>query len=179
MFGCLLLLATKIRFLEANKSSVVFICLFAVPLFYLADNLFNISGPLLEMLGPQRHSYEQNRNLAGRSKPLGRSIAWYRLSELLDVVGAINVGGYMTELKTAHNGYLGDLYLDGGAVGIVTLLTTMCHCLSVARHARAFIRGSPFGGLGFAFFCMTLLMNVSELNLCPRSLSGMRFLWLE
>ena len=90
-------------------------------------------------------------------------------------MGAINVGGYMTELKTAHNGYL-ETYLDGGAVGIVLLITMLLFI--GARHARAFIRGSPFGELGFAFFCMTLLMNVSESIFARRSPLWNAFLML-
>jgi O-antigen ligase len=157
--GCVLLLTTKIRLLEANKGSVVFICLVAVPLFYIFDNLLNISGPLLEMLGRNATLTDRTEIWAAvRSHPVEPLLGIGYLN-YWDVMRTIDVNGYAVELKTAHNGYL-EIYLDGGYIGVLFLIIML---LSVGiRHARAFVRRRPLGELGFAFFCMALLMNVSE-----------------
>jgi exopolysaccharide production protein ExoQ len=164
--GCVLLSTTKIRLLKANKGSVVFICLFAVPVFYLFDNIFNISGPLLEILG--RNATLTNRTeiwQAVRSHPVN-SLCGIGYLNYWDVVRTVDVGGYAAALKTAHNGYL-EIYLDGGYLGILFLVIMLLS--AGVRHARAFVRGLPLGDLGFAFFCMTLLMNVSESIFARRS----------
>jgi len=164
--GCILLLTTRIDFLSSNRKGVVFICLFAVPLFFIVDNLFNISGPLLEMLG-------RNPTLTNRTE-IWQAVRGHAVNPMFgmgylnfwDVVPRIEVGGYEVELKTAHNGYL-EIYLDGGYLGIFFLIIML---ITIgARHARAFIGRRLLGDLALALFCMTLLMNVSESIFARRS----------
>jgi hypothetical protein len=49
--GAALLVSTKIRFLEHKRPAIVWICLVAAPMFFVLDNVFHISQPLLGMLG--------------------------------------------------------------------------------------------------------------------------------
>lgn len=154
-FGSALVLIARARI---NRRVVVFVCLVAVPLFFLLESVFNISAPLLQMLG--RNPTLTNRTeiwAAVRENPVdpffgsGFLNYWDKYS--------INLSGQEIRLKTAHNGYL-ETYLDGGVVGLVFLAGMLLHV--GAQRAKAYITGSPGASVAFAVFCMTLLANVSE-----------------
>jgi len=157
--GTALLLSTKIRFFENKRPAIVWICLVAVPIFFLLDNLFGISQPLLTMLG--RDTTLTNRTeiwKAIESHPVNPVYGCGYLN-YWDVVGPIEVNGNEVKLGTAHNGYL-EIFLDGGYLGILFLIVMLVNV--GINQARSFVRAYPAGAVGLAFFCMTLLNNVSE-----------------
>jgi Lipid A core - O-antigen ligase and related enzymes len=157
--GTALLLSTKIRFFENKRLAIVWICLVAVPIFFLLDHLLGISQPLLTMLG-------RDATLTNRTE-IWKAVASHPVNPVFgcgylnfwDVVGAIDLEGGEADLKTAHNGYL-EIFLDGGYLGILFLIIMLVNV--GINQARSFVRAYPAGAIGLAFFCMTLLNNVSE-----------------
>src|SRR5262245_37120662 len=159
-FGVLLLLTTKIRFFENKRSAVVLVCLVAAPVFFFFDSMFNVSQPILKMLG--RDATLTNRTeiwAAVKERPVNPVFGCGYLN-YWDMVGPIKIGKYIVEdLKTAHNGYL-EISLDGGYMGIFFLVVMLIN--AGMNHARSFVRNYPAAVIGLAFFCMTLFTNMSE-----------------
>jgi exopolysaccharide production protein ExoQ len=157
--GTALLLSTKIRFFENKRTAIVWVCLVAVPMFFLLDNLIGIREPILTMLG--RDATLTNRTeiwAAVESHPVNPVFGCGYLN-YWDIIGPIEVNGFETKLITAHNGYL-EIFLDGGYLGILFLIIMLVNV--GINQARSFVRAYPAGAIGLAFFCMTLLNNVSE-----------------
>lgn len=157
--GAILLLTTKIRFFENKRTAIVWVCLVAVPMFFLLDNLIGIWQPILTMLG--RDPTLTNRTeiwAAVKAHPVDPVFGCGYLN-YWDMVGPIKVGEYVADLKTAHNGYL-EISLDGGYLGIFFLVIMLIN--AGMNHARSFVRNYPAGVIGLGFFCMTLLTNMSE-----------------
>lgn len=157
--GTAILFCARIPFLARQPARVVAVCLLAVPLFMALDNLFHIKDTILYLLG--RDPTLTNRTeiwQAVREHPVNPLFGSGFLN-YWDIHKSIELGNYEVGLKTAHNGYL-EIYLDGGVLGLFCLALMLLH--TGATHARAFIRGYQFGALGFAFFCMLLLANISE-----------------
>jgi exopolysaccharide production protein ExoQ len=158
--GAALLLTTKIRFFENKRTAIVWVCLVAVPMFFLLDNLIGIWQPILTMLG--RDATLTNRTeiwAAVKAHPVDPVFGCGYLN-YWDMVGPIKVGKYFVDnLKTAHNGYL-EISLDGGYLGIFFLAIMLIN--AGINRARSFVRNYPAGVIGLAFFCMTLLTNTSE-----------------
>lgn len=164
--GCALLISTKIQFFNNRRRAIVVVCLVAVPMFFVLDNMFQISQPILQMLG--RDATLTNRTeiwSAVKEHPVDPILGCGYLN-FWDIIGPLELDGQDVDLKTAHNGYL-EIYLDGGSLGIVFLVIML---LNVGiNQARCFVRNYPAGVIGFAFFCMTLLNNVSESIFARRS----------
>lgn len=157
--GSAILLSTRIPLLARNPKTVLGFCLLIFPLFLTLNSLFNISDSLLRILG-------RNPTLTNRTE-IWAAIREHPVNPLLgsgflnywDALGQIEIEGYYVSLKTAHNGYL-ELYLDGGMIGIVFLILMLLH--AGATNARAYVQAAPAGALAFAFYCMTLVANISE-----------------
>jgi O-antigen ligase len=152
-------LTTKIPFLSNKRPAILVMCLVAAPLFFVLDNVFQISGPVLELLG--RDATLTNRTeiwTAVKAHPVDPVLGCGYLN-FWDKIGSLELDGNQVDLKTAHNGYL-EIYLDGGIVGLSFLAIML---LNVAfKKARAFAEDWPAAGLILAYFCMTLLNNISE-----------------
>jgi len=160
--GSSILCATRVGM---NRNTIVTLCLTAGPVFFLLEGAFNISEPILRMLG-------RDPTLTNRTE------IWSAISErpVNPIVGAgflnywdmtsVNLDGTEVALRTAHNGYL-DIYLDGGTVGVVLLALMLLG--TGARIARFYMERALIGAPAFAFFCMTLLANVSESVFARRS----------
>jgi exopolysaccharide production protein ExoQ len=157
--GAVLLAATKISFLERRRSAVVWLVLVAPVTFYLLDNVFNISQPILAALG-------RNPTLTNRTE-IWKAVEAHPVNPVLgcgylnywDIHRSVQLEGGEVTLKTAHNGYL-ETYLDGGWCGVFVLAIML---LKVGRaQVSSFVQKQPAGGLCLAFFCMTLLNNISE-----------------
>jgi len=157
--GATLIVSTKIRFFEHRRPAIVWICLVAAPMFFLLDNVFHISQPILGMLG-------RDATLTGRTE-IWSAVKTHPVDPIFgcgylnfwDIVGAIDLETGEANLKTVHNGYL-EVYLDGGYLGVFFLVIMLIN--SGIHHARSFVRNYPAGVIGLAFFCMLLLNNVSE-----------------
>ena len=166
IIGGALLISTKIRFFENKRPAIVWICLVAVPMFFLLDNVLHISEPLLTFLG--RNATLSNRTEiweAVKSRTVDPLFGCGYLN-FWDIVGTLELEQGDVDLKTAHNGYL-EIFLDGGYVGIFFLVIMLANV--GINQAKSFIRHSPAGAIGLAFFCMTLLNNVSESLFARRS----------
>ena len=156
--GAALFLATKIRVFDKRRA-IVWICLVAAPVFFLLDNMFHLSQPILNVLG--RDATLTNRTEIWafvKAQPINRMSGCGYLN-FWDKVGSIKLGESEVELKTAHNGYL-EIFLDGGYLGILFLLILLIH--AGIHHARSFVRRYPAGVFALATFCMLLLANISE-----------------
>jgi exopolysaccharide production protein ExoQ len=164
--GLLIILGHKIPVLKENPRRVVFLCLVAVPVFYVSDIVFGISDQLLALIG--RNPTLTERTIiweAIMKKPvnpvtgLGYMMYW-------DYYGGVELERQTVAYKTSHNGYI-DTYLDGGALGLFFLAIML---LAVgARAVREFLTGSDYGRLAFAFFVVMLLYNVTETTYGRRS----------
>jgi exopolysaccharide production protein ExoQ len=157
--GVILLAATKIPFLEKRRTAVVWLVLIAPVTFLLLDNIFNISQPILAALG-------RNPTLTNRTE-IWANVKAHPVNPILgcgylnywDIYRTVQVEGGEVALTTAHNGYL-EIYLDGGWCGVIVLVIML---LKVGRaQIRSFLQKQPAGGICLAFFCMTLLNNISE-----------------
>lgn len=156
--GAALFLTTKIRALDRRRG-IVWICLIAMPVFVLLDNIFHVSQPILGMLG--RDATLTNRTeiwAAVKAQPIDRVFGCGYLN-FWDMMGSIKLGGSDVELKTAHNGYL-EMFLDGGYLGILFLLILLIN--AGMNHALSFVRNYPAGVFAMAMFCILLLTNISE-----------------
>jgi O-antigen ligase len=157
--GTGLLVSTKIRFLDHKRPAIVWICLVAAPMFFVLDNVFHISQPILGMLG-------RDATLTGRTE-IWAAVKSHPVDPILgcgylnfwDIVGTIDLETGEANLKTAHNGYL-EVYLDGGYLGVFFLVIMLIN--AGINHGRSFVRNYPAGVIGLAFFCMLLLNNISE-----------------
>jgi exopolysaccharide production protein ExoQ len=158
IIGAMMVTGHKLPLLKGRPGRVLALFLIGVPLFFLADNLFQVSDHLLQLI---------NRN----STLTERTDIWAAVK--LNPVNPVTGTGYMmywdlytirrgtvdTVLKTAHNGYL-ETYLDGGNLGLC-FLTIML--LAVGwRAIREFLTGCEYGRLVFAFYAVMLLYNISE-----------------
>src|ERR1051326_1376674 len=158
IIGAALFLTTKVRALDKRRV-VVWVCLIAVPLFVLLNNMFHVSQPILSLLG--RDATLTNRTeiwAAVKAQPVDPIFGCGYLN-FWDMTGPIKLGGSEVDLKTAHNGYL-EIFLDGGYLGIVFLGIMLIN--AGVHHARSFVRNYPAGVFSFAIFCMLLLNNISE-----------------
>jgi exopolysaccharide production protein ExoQ len=158
MVGAALFLITRVRVLD-KRPAIVSICLIAVPVFVLLDNMFHVSQPILNLLG--RDATLTNRTeiwAAIKTKPVDPIFGCGYLN-FWDMAGPIKLGENQVELKTAHNGYL-EIFLDGGYLGILFLVIMLIN--AGINHARSFVRKDPAGVIGLAMFCMLLLTNISE-----------------
>jgi O-antigen ligase len=157
--GVAMFVATRVQVLNKRRA-IVWICLIVVPVFLLLDNMFHISGPLLNVLG--RDPTLTNRTeiwAATKAHPVDPMFGCGYLN-FWDVVGPIKLGdGPAVELKTAHNGYL-EIFLDGGYLGILFLVIMLIN--AGINHVRSFVQGYPAGIFAMAIFCMLLLTNISE-----------------
>ena len=156
--GAAMFLTTKFHVLNRRRA-IVWICLVAVPVFVLLDNLFHVSGPILNVLG--RDATLTNRTEiweATRAHPVDPIFGCGYLN-FWDMVGPIKLGGSEVELKTAHNGYL-EIFLDGGYLGILFLVIMLIN--AGKNHVRSFVQNHPGGVFAMAIFCMLLLTNISE-----------------
>jgi exopolysaccharide production protein ExoQ len=161
-----LLLSTKLDWLNSRRSGMVWFCFVAVPAFFILDKLFQISGPLLELVG--RNPTLTNRTEiwdAVKHTPVNPIWGCGYLN-YWDFIPTVEINGHQVGLKTAHNGYL-EIFLDGGALGVF-FLTLMLLNVGINR-AKSFVRNHPLGVIGLSFFCMTLLNNVSESIFARRS----------
>ena len=157
--GAAMFLATKVHVLDKRRA-IVWICLVAVPVFVLLDNMFHVSGPILNLLG--RDATLTNRTeiwAATKAHPVEPVFGCGYLN-FWDIVGPIKLGGESeVELKTAHNGYL-EIFLDGGYLGIFFLVIMLIN--AGINHVRSFVQDHPGGVFAMATFCMLLLTNISE-----------------
>lgn len=163
--GTLIVLTPRIKLMERYRTAVMVGCVVVMPLFYVIDQVFDIYGPLLRMLG--RNPTLTNRTEiwdAVKSQPVdpllgcGYLTFWDKFT--------ITLGQDTIRLKTAHNGYL-ETYLDVGILGLIVLTTML---ISLGRvHARAYISKARGATLGLSFFLMTLMMNISETLFARRS----------
>lgn len=158
MVGAALFLSRKIPVLDKRRC-IVGLCLIAAPIFFLLDNMFHISQPILNMLG--RDTTLTNRTEIWafvKAQPIDRIFGCGYLN-FWDMVGTIKLGESEVDLKTAHNGYL-EIFLDGGYLGILFLVIMLIN--AGIHHARSFVRDYPAGVFALATFCMLLLTNISE-----------------
>ena len=157
--GAAMFVATKVQVLNKRRT-IVWLCLIVVPVFLLLDNMFHVSGPILNMLG--RDPTLTNRTeiwAATKAHPVDPIFGCGYLN-FWDIVGPIKLGGETpVELKTAHNGYL-EIFLDGGYLGILFLVIMLIN--AGRNHVRSFVRDYPGGVFAMATFCMLLLTNISE-----------------
>ena len=158
IIGTALFLTTKIRVLNKRRC-IVWVCLIAVPVFVMLDNMFQVSQPILNALGRDRTLTNRTEIWAAvKAHPVDRIFGCGYLN-FWDMVGPIKLGESDVELKTAHNGYL-EIFLDGGYLGILFLLIMLIN--AGIHHARSFVRDYPAGVFALATFCLLLLTNISE-----------------
>ena len=157
--GAALLVSTKVPFFKKKRPAIVWICLMAVPMFFLLDNVFHISQPLLNVLGRDATLTHRTEIWAAVKRHPVDPIFGCGYLNFWDIVGSIDLEGGEADLKAAHNGYL-EIFLDGGYLGIFFLAIMLIK--AGINHARSFVRDYPAGAIGLAFFCMTLLTNMSE-----------------
>lgn len=90
-----------------------------------------------------------------------------------DQTGKIMVNGYLTSLKTAHNGYL-DVFLDGGVIGVLFLAIMI---ISTGRNViRDFLSGSEYGRVRLAYWVIMIVYNFSESTWARRGPTWFAFL---
>jgi exopolysaccharide production protein ExoQ len=159
LVGAAMFVSTKVQVLNKRRA-IVWVCLVAVPVFVLLDNMFHVSGPILNLLG--RDATLTNRTeiwAATKAHPVDPMFGCGYLN-FWDIVGPIKLGeSAAVELKTAHNGYL-EIFLDGGYLGILFLVIMLIN--AGRNHVRSFVHDYPGGVLAMAIFCMLLLTNISE-----------------
>ena len=141
-------------------STVILAATFLLPYFILFAQQFNsIIAPVVSNLG---------RNMTFT----GRTDIWQHIT--LETVNPVVGAGYWnfwggpggfaideamkTLVPNAHNGYL-DIYLDGGAIGLI-----MLGVLVIASGRRLILggTGSGFEGLRFSILVVALIYNLSE-----------------
>lgn len=157
--GSAIILSTRIPVLARNPRRIVLTFLILVPLFFALDKAFQISAPLLRVIGRDATLTNRTQIWAAIDQHPTNPVIGCGFMNYWDAIGSLDLNGEQIELKTAHNGYL-DVYLDGGVVGIVFLIVFLIH--SGMAQSRAFIQAIPGGALGLALLCMVLLGNVSE-----------------
>lgn len=159
ILGLVVLFSHKLPLVRNRPMHFLVIAGFAVPALYLGNSALGLSDYALELLG-------RDATLTGRTGIWHAIVEhpvnpWLGVGYLMywDELGFVEINGYPTELKTAHNGYI-DVYLDGGILGLFFLSIMV---LSSARTtASAFLKGDYLGRLRFAFFSIMMLANISE-----------------
>jgi O-antigen ligase len=166
VIGTAIVLGHKLPLFRGHPQRVLTLVLVAVPLYFVADNMFKISDDLLSLVG--RDSTLTERTLiwdAIKQNPAdpvfgsGYMMYW-------DVhKGRVEAGDITFSIKTAHNGYL-ETYLDGGTLGICFLIIMLAGV--GIRAIRVFLTDSEYGRLALAFYVAMLVYNYSEATFARR-----------
>ena len=166
LIGVMIVFSHRVPILKASPRRVVIICLLALPIFYVSDALFGISGQLLRLIGRNPTLTDRTEIWEAVKKNPVNPIIGVGYMMYWDYFGGIELRDKTAALTTAHNGYI-DTYLDGGALALFFLAVML---LAVGHRAvREFLTGSEYGRLAFAFFVIMLLNNVTESTYGRRS----------
>jgi O-antigen ligase len=165
-YGVFALMGHRLPFLRNSPKLFLSICFLVIPMGYLIDQMFGISGALLELIG-------RNPTLTGRTG-IWDAVKEHPVNPVFgggylmywDELGEVMINGYPTTLKTAHNGYL-DLYLDGGWLAIGIFIPMLIFVM--AKIARTYLSGAELGRIQLAIFLVLLLANLSESTIFRRS----------
>lgn len=148
------------RLLQMRKGRrVLILILTCIVCLVVMDKTFGLSGIVIRALG-------RDPNLTGRT-----DIWKLVLDQETDPVlgegfyifwdspkGKAVIESFM-QVNSAHNGYL-DLYMDGGALGVLLLVVTLL--LAGRRAIDRLFSGDPLGKVGLAFWFLPILYNFSE-----------------
>lgn len=173
MGGLAILVSDKLPIIRGRPGLLLGAILIGGPLFYVAEQVFDVSAMLLQLAG-------RDPTFTGR-RGIWDAVSQHPVDPLFgcgyqmywDELGWVMINGFPTQLKTAHNGYI-DLYLDGGWIGLGFFAAMM---IATGRKVvKDFLSGSAEGRLRFALLVVIMLANLSESSFARRGPLWLAFL---
>jgi len=160
VLGVGILLAGRLPVIRRNRKMLVNWSVGTLLLFLVLQQVFDIQGAVLELLG-------RDRTLTGRSE-IWEAVRETRTNPVIGVGfssywssehAPVTMRGDRMNVVSAHNGYL-DVYLDGGIVGVGVLLLMLLN--SFVKIARRLQDSGDFAVVQFAFLLICVVRNFSE-----------------